>query len=225
MSMYEPPIPFAEPYQLLEGTALPEHEPGAGAGNEHRGEVALAAAHLAPSVLEKVEAQDGLTEHERAVVRAALQSYDGRRRRPFTKYDQAGGQTDATTGNVVIPLYTAPAGSECHITNVFVDAPKSATISGAAPLANAAIFATLAIGSAGGLDARAADADALRPGGVASLPTSAAGPVVPGQWTWNDSNAPVAWGGETVYYLLHGGSQAAALNLQLQVSFRINVYM
>lgn len=225
-SIYEPPVPYSEPYQLVEGVALPVHEPGAAPASEHRGEVALAGEHLAPSLLEKLQDdRDGLTAHERQILAAALRAYDTRKRLAFVKFDQVGGETDGTTGNVVIPFYTAPAGAEAHLTNVFVDAPKSAAITAAAPLANAAIFSTLAIAGSGGLDANAADADNLRAGGVASLPVAAAGAVVPGQWTWNDSNAPVVWGGETAYYLLHGGSIAAAKSLQLQISFRVNVYM
>jgi hypothetical protein len=138
--------------------------------------------------------------------------------------DHAAKQTDATTGNVVIPFFTVPAGFEGHLTSLTVDCPQQSTINPSAPFANSSSWQFVAKLPAGSTGLSAAQADTLRPGLVAFAPTSAAGPIIPGQWTFNKDQAPVGRGGDVFYYVLHGGSIAAILNLALQVIYRIDLY-
>lgn len=217
------PLPGSE---IVPG--LPVAEPGQAAQVEGRGTVELRPEHLAPSLVDRLEEVDGLTVGERAVILAAIRAYDHRPRQQRSIFAQAGGQTDGTTGNVVIPLFTTPAGMEGHVALVTVDCPGFATVNPSAPFANAASWAFLALAQAqGGSSASgslAASVDTLRAGLIAFAPNAAAGPIIPGTWTFNDSNAPICLAGETLFYCLHGGSQANLTALRLQVSYRVNLY-
>lgn len=222
-------LPLLEPparppgVELVPGTTLPIHVGPGGEQVEGRGNVELRPERLAPGLVDKLQNVDGLEPHERMMLELALRNFD--RREPYrrTIYAQVAGETDATTGNLVVPLFTVPAGFEGHIANVTADVPDSATINGSAPLANAAIFTFLSIAAAGSFTNANADLARLRRGVVAFGPTSAGGPSLPFTWTFNDSGAPVAFGGEVVYYVLRGGNIAAALSQSVQVSYRINL--
>lgn len=210
--------------ELIPGTALPVYAPGAAEQPEGRGGIQLRPERQPPSLLERIDDPEGLTPAERMVVAAALRAFENKPKRVKHIDATVGGQTDATTGNLVIPLYQCPAGCELHITNVTVDPSGSATITPSAPYSNAASYMFLSIsGSSTGTGSATATVNALRNGLAAFAPTSAAGPIIPGQWTFNDSNARIAFGGETVYFVFVGGSIAAVLNLALRVSFRFNL--
>jgi hypothetical protein len=208
--------------ELIPGTSLPMYAPASTLQPEGRGDVKITPERQPHSLLERIDDPANLTETERIFVQAALRAFD---RKPLkTRHVDiaTGGVTDATTGNLVVPLYLCPQGSELHITNVTVDAPGSATINPSAPFANAASFMFLAKAGANAAT-NSANATTLRPGMVAFAPTSAAGPIIPGQWTFNDSNARIAFGNEQVYFVLIGGSVAAILGVSLRVSFRFNL--
>lgn len=197
--------------------------PGQSAQPEGRGEIKLTPEHLAPSLVDHLENVDGLSVAERAVLLAAIRAYDHRPRQERTIFAQASGETDGTTGNLVLPLLTVPAGMEGHVTFVNVDAPGTAILPGA-PFANAASWAYLAALSPGlALNSQAL---ASRPGELvfAPSPASATAALVPYTWTFNDSNAPVIFGGEALVYVLVGGTQAGIAGKQIQVSYRVNLF-
>jgi hypothetical protein len=208
--------------ELIPGTALPLHGgPQAAQQIEGRGDIQLTPQRQPPSLLEKISDPDFLSAAERVYMEAAIRAFDKRKILEKEEYFSVGDQTDATTGNCVVSLFEVPAGKRGDVVQVLVDAPGSAAITPAAPFANAASWAFICIAPA---SSGLADSAALRQGLAAFAPTSAGGPILPGQWTFNDSNAPVAWGGEQVYFVLVGGSVAAVVNLQIQVTVRINLY-
>ncbi len=218
MRMYEPQV-FPE--------ALPLTEPSSAPQPEGRGDVILTREHMAPSLFEKVAS--AVDPAEAAIVAAALRAWENRPRGQAHVFQQVSDVTDGTTGNLVLPLYTCPVGNEAHVTFVCADATGSATVIAPAPQANAASWAYLAIGQGigGSNDAGISNALAasLRRSLVAFLPTSAAGPMLPGTWTWNDANAPIVFGGETLCYVIVGGSQAGLQSVQVTVSYRVNVQL
>jgi hypothetical protein len=213
--------------RLIPGTALVVEEPQGAAQPEQRGTFDnLTQGHVGPPLfagLHDTLAELPADERERARAELALRALIGRGLHESSQFFTVGGQTDATTGNFVIPLYDCPQYWESHVTNVLVDTPNSATITPAAPFANAASWAFLASIVGGGPRA-AATAAQLRAGMIAFAPNAAGGPIVPGQWTFNDSNAPVLQGGDTLYFVLVGGSIAAILAQQIQVTVRLDRY-
>jgi hypothetical protein len=216
---------MTNPVELVPGTALPITPPGAATQLEGRGTV-IPNPERAPQPLEDRTGPGGadeIGEGQFAIVEQLLRRYDHSRKTVRTYFTEQSDQTDGTTGNCVLQLFEVPQGGEAHISNVIVDAPQSATITPAAPYGNAASFAFLAISSPINTDSDSAAA-ALRTGMVAFAPVSAAGPIIPGQWTFNDSNAPVAFGGSMVYFVLVGGSIAAVLNLNIRARCRVNLH-
>lgn len=220
--------PYYEPgAELVPGTALPATGPDQTRQPENRGTMIPTpgsdSSTPGVSLFERLTARDDISVSEAHLVGAALRAFDRAPKAEKIIYGSIGDQTDPTTGNLVVLLEQIPQGSHGRITQVTVDAPMSATITPAAPYANALSFAYVAVlpPTSGVSDATAATS---RAGLVAFAPTSAAGPILPGQWTFNEDEAPVAWGGEAVYFVLVGGSVAATLNLFLQVTYRINLY-
>ncbi len=209
--------------ELIPGTSLPVYAPGSAYQQEGRGDVRITEDRQPRSLFEKIEQEDGLTAAERGFVAAAIRAYDRRPKKVRHVDATVGGQTNATTGNLVLPLYECPQGSELHVTNVTVDTPGSATITPSAPFANASSWMYLSAAGASTSPNNLAAVTALRAGMIAFAPTSAAGPIIPGQWTFNDSNARIAFGGEMVYFVLVGGSIAGILGQTLAVSFRFNL--
>jgi hypothetical protein len=139
-------------------------------------------------------------------------------RNPYTFrriFQQTSGQTDPTTGNLVIRLFLCPLGHELEVGSVVVDLPGSATITPSAPFANAASFAFLAVAAGG---ATAASVAQMRAGLVAFAPIVAAGPILPGHWTFDQGTEPIVHGGQELFYVLSGGSIAALLNQQVQAT-------
>jgi len=209
--------------QFIPGTALPTNVDEAGSG-EGRGEPSFLPSRIpGPSLFEKLGDRDDITPSELAVITAALRVYDQRPKKERTVDNTVGARTDATTGNLVVELFSCPQGWEAHIANVTVDAPGSATITPTAPFASGSAWSFISVAPPT-TGEPASLADALRVGMVTFAPVAAGGPIIPGQWTFNDSNARVAYGGESIFYCLHGGSVAALLNLTLQVGFRLNLY-
>lgn len=214
--------------EFIPGTALPIGETGAASSGEGRGLPRFREGR-GKSLLEAIGDRDDIPVHELAVLDAALRAYD--RMPPAEKpiFQSNSGESDATTGNLVLPLFTVPAGMYGQVTQVVADVPGSASINPSAPLANAAIWAFIAslspLGMGGGPGAALlnANADNYRFGLLDFLPVSAGGPTIPGRWTYGDDNGPIVWGGEQLVYVLHGGSIAAAKSLQVQVTFRINL--
>jgi len=221
--MFEPVL---EPQaNLIPYTALPEAGPGQADQPEGRGTVTADRNIVAPSLFEKLATVDGISAAELAVATRALDAYDRAPARVRTFFPVATDITDGTTGNVVLPLFDVPAGMEGRISSLTVDTPASTTITPAAPFANASSWAFIAKAPPTSTDSdTAALVLSLRQGLVAFAPTSASGPIIPGQWTFTDDQAPVARGGESFYYVLVGGSVAAILALTVRAVARVNLY-
>lgn len=210
---------------LIPGTALPIQSGRGGSSGEGRGGVQLTPERQPPGLLDPNQDRPSLDPAELALVRAALAAYDRRPRKLKTVYDTTAKATDGTTGNLVVPLFTCPAGCEGHVTQVTVDVPGSASITPSAPYSNAASWAFLAAipggGTSGPLNSQA---DTFRNGMVTFAPVSAAGPFLPGQWTFNDTSAPILYGGDQLLFVIHGGSIAAILAQTVQVTYRVDLY-
>lgn len=205
--------------ELIPGTTLPIVAPGASVQAEGRGTVQIIDDRAPVSLLEKIENGDGLNPHEMAMMEAAIRGFDRAPRNIRNIDSQVSGQTDATTGNFAAMLYECPQGSEMHVVNVTVDAPGSSTITPAAPYANAASYAFLAKAP----PSTSPSALGLRPGLIAFAPTTSTGPIVPGQWAFDDSNARIVFGGQALFYVIVGGSIAGIRGVQIQVGFRVNI--
>lgn len=214
--------------QFIPGTAIPLDPPGAAAQTEGRGSVHITRDREPPSLLERIEDPAALTPSERSFVAAALRAYDRTPKLERSVFAKTSAQTDGTTGNVVIPLFEVPQGYEGHLTYVVADAPGTAAITPTAPSANAAIWNYLAIlpGSGGRANADAATSGGTRTGLVDFQPNPAlsTGAALPVRYSYNDSNAPIAWGGQTIWFVFIGGSQAGVKNITVQVSYRVNLY-
>lgn len=211
--------------ELVPGTSLPIQRSYGSPQPEGRGGVQLTEDRQPPSVIDPRAEQPSFSAAELAFVRAAISAYDRRPRKLKTVYDTTAKITDGTTGNLVVPLFTCPAGCEGHVTQCTVDIPNSASINPSAPFANASSWAFLASipggGTSGPLNSQA---DTFRPGMIAFAPAAAAGPIAPGQWTFNDTSSPILYGGDQLLYVLHGGSIAAILSQSVQVTYRIDLY-
>ena len=209
--------------ELIPGTSLPIQGSFGSPQHEGRDFVNMAQGREPRSLFERIGDADGVTPGEKAFIMGALRAFDNRPRQLKTISAQASGQTDATTGNMVVPFFQVPAGCEAHVANVTVDVPGSATITPAQPFSNNAAWAFIASGPET-TGAPASTADSLRFGMLTFAPASSGGPILPGQWTFNDSNAPVGQSGDTIYFVLHGGSQTALQAIGVQVTYRVNLF-
>lgn len=211
------------PVELIPGTALPLHSGPGGYQPEGRGDVHLPVARIPPALVQGDPSPDEVTEAHRRLVDAAIRSFDRAPKLDRTVFQQAAGQTDSTTGNLVLEMYECPQGKEGRLTNVTVDTPSTAAITATAPFASASAWAFLAVlGASSGVDNT--NPLGFRAGLVAFAPTSAAGPILPGQWTFNEDQSPIIWGGQQLYYCLVGGSVAAIKNVQIEATYRIDLY-
>lgn len=212
--------------ELIPGTSLPIMAPLAAPQPEGRGGVQLTDARQPPSMIDPETSgdPDGLTLAQRTLVETAVRAFDRRPQLEQTFFVPAADQTDATTGNMVLQLFEAPAGTECHLSSLLIDTPSSATITPVAPFANASVWAMICVGPPSSSDNDTVSITSLREGMVAFAPTSSGGPILPGLWTFNDSNAPIARGGEQFYYVLSGASIAGILNVRIRCRARINLY-
>ncbi len=218
--MYEPVL---EPIATLQpNTSLPATGPGAALQPEGRGTVELERRFVPPATSEPVTLTPD-EQAERQVAETIIRAFDNRPARGRTFQSVSTDVTDGTTGNVVLQLFEVPGGMEGRLTQLLVDVPSIATITPAAPYSNAASWAFIAIAPPSTTD-NDASALTLRPGMVAFAPTSAAGPILPGQWTFTDDQAPVARGGEMFYFVLVGGSIAAILSATVRARYRVNLY-
>lgn len=212
---------------LIPGTSIPIQGSFGSPQPEGRGEITeLAPGRQPVSMFDRIANRDDISPAELAYLAAAIRHFDHRPRKLKTIYDSASRVTDGTTGNVVIPLFIAPAGVECHITQILVDMPSSGTtVTPSAPFLNASSFAYLAIGPDSSGDS-AANADNYRQALAAFWPNPAlaTNPMIPAQSTFNDKNAPVMFGGEMASYVIHGGSQAGIVGKTVQVTYRIEIY-
>lgn len=207
---------------LIPGTSIPIHTGPGGYQPEHRGAVQIIPEREPQSMIEP-DPVDPDAELQRQMVLAAIRAYDRAPKLDREYFQSNAGQTDSTTGNLVLELFECPQGKQGRVTNVTVDAPNSLTITPAAPFANASSWAFLAtLGPTSGLGN--ANPTALRAGLVAFAPSSAAGPIIPGQWTFNEDEAPILWGGQMLYFVLVGGSVAGLTNVLVECSYRINLY-
>ena len=213
--------------ELIPGTGLPLHVGPGGEQPEGRGTVQITDDRAPRPIVDRNAPVAGaLSPQEMAFVQAAIAAFDRGHRKLKTIFDTAAGVTDATTGNIVIPLFVCPGGCEAHVTNVLVDTPQAAaTIAPSVPFSNAATWAFLAI--AGASTGRSpGDADSLRPGMVTFAPNPASGTnaVLPFQWTFTDAPAPTLFGGDQLYYVLHGGSQATVKAITVQVTYKVELF-
>jgi hypothetical protein len=220
----------SRPVELIPGTTLPVMAPADAGQTEGRGAIAFNPERLPVSLLEGIDDPAGLDSAERLIAAAALRAFDQRHYRQEPLYQTAAGTTDGTTGNLYLELWEAPQGMWGEVGNVTVDIPSggaAGTITGSAPFANAASWAFLAVGSPTsgiGNTISAADLQTYRRGLVASSPASAGGPILPGQWTFSDKDAPVIWGGQQLFYVLLGGSQAGLLAQDIVCRYKIERY-
>jgi hypothetical protein len=209
--------------ELIPGTSIPIYAPRDGTQLEGRGSVHIINEREPPAMVQGDPTPDEISQMQRQLVDAAIRAFDRAPKLDRTISSATAGQTDATTGNLVLELFECPQGKEGRVTNVTVDTPQSATITPAAPFANALSWAMLAVmGPTSGIGNTLAQQ--FRAGMVAFAPTSAAGPILPGQWTFNEDESPVLWGGQMLYYVLVGGSVNAILNVQIEASYRVNLY-
>lgn len=207
--------------ELIEGTSLPYTVAATTLQPEGRGTPVFAGMHPGgPSMLERIAPV--VEPHELAIAAAALRAYDRSPKLERTIFDAANDQTDGTTGNLLLQLFEVPAGSEGRLTNVAIDAPNSA-FSASAPFSSATAWAFLAKGSPTNTD-NDSFAATLRPGLLAFAPTSVAGPWLPGQWTFTDDQAPVAFGGQMFYLCIIGASVATLLNITVRAAYRVNLW-
>ena len=216
---------MARSAELIPGTALPMYAPGDEPQIEGRGEVDYTTRGV--SLLEKIGSRDDVAPHELAIVAAALRAFDRAPKKEKTIFQQVMGQTAATTGDLILELFEVPAGMEGHLTFANLDAPGSA-ITPSAPLAAGTAWAFLAILPPSSLPNQVVAGAALagRRGLVdfAPNPALATSSCVPSNWTFNDSNAPVGFGGEAFYMVIVGGNVAGIVSKQIEVSFRVNLY-
>lgn len=185
------------------------------------------------ALVEKLSRGEPLPQHELAYLTALLIERDTSARRESPLYTEVRHPPiapvtlilDGATGNGMALLYSPPKGWEGVPTSVTVDAPGSATITPSAPYANAASWMYLAKMAKGQqndiANANAANAR-IRDGACAFAPDSAAGPIIPGQWTYNQHNLPPVMEGEVLVFAIVGGSIAALQGLQLQITVRID---
>ncbi len=210
---------------LIPGTSLPIAGPSAAQQPEGRGDVVLTRerSHPPSLVMAPEEVAGYLDAAAKLHAEAAVRAIDRSPHRERTVSSSSSGVTDASTGNLLIQLYVVPAGMEGHLSSLLVDTPRSATITPSAPFSDAGAFMFAAILGPSSTD-NDGGALAARPGMVAFAPASAAGPFLPGQWTFTDSDAPVGFGGDAFYLSLVGGSVAALLALTIRARFRVNLY-
>lgn len=154
----------------------------------------------------------------RALVRRINQ--DRAPKREFEVYNpNIGGLSDAS-GNLVVRLYDVAQGFRLALNNVLVYPSSPTTINPSAPYGAAGAFAFLAIGSAGG-GTFAAQIATLYPGMIAFAPTSAAGPFLPGQWTYGNHDAPKITGGQSLFLCINGAAAIANLGFQIDLGGRL----
>lgn len=210
-------------YELVPGTSLPMTNPG---GEQHEGRdyININRERAPVSLFQKIEDPAFLTAAERAFAQAAIRAFDTRRRLERTMFIPTAGETDATTGNLVLQLFECPAGLEAQLTSLTVDFPNSSSVTPSAPVANAAIFMFVSVLPAQTRPNSEATANSTRRGMVTFAPTSAAGPVIPGQWTFGDGSAPIAFGGQAFHFVLVGGSQSAVTGQAVMTRARVNLY-
>lgn len=209
--------------ELIPGTSIPITTPGMAEQPEGRGGIQLRPERQPPALVDGDPTPDEVSAMQQRLMEAAIRAYDRAPKLDRTIAQSTAGQTDATTGNLVLELFECPQGKEGRVTNVTVDLPGSATITPAAPFANASSWAFLAaLGPTSGLGN--GNPTGLRAGMVAFAPTSAAGPILPGQWTFNEDESPILWGGQMLYFVLVGGSVAAITNVLVECSYRVNLY-
>ena len=208
--------------ELIPGTALPLHVGPGGQQGEGRQSIGITR-ERAPVAMTEGENVDGLDPRTLALVERMITRYDAAAKRVTkTIFGSAGGVTDATTGNLVVPLFTTPQGMDGRLTYCTVDAPLSVTINPTAPFASGSAFIYLSISASSSGDS-AANATTYRGGMVAFAPTSAGGPMIPGQWTFNIDQAPVVQGNESIHFICSGGSVAAIKAVTLRVKYRIEL--
>lgn len=217
---------MTEPPELIPGTALPMYAPSSSAQIEGRGDVNIRPGREPVSLFERLSARDDVTPHELAMIEAAMRAIDNEPRLEQSVRQKQADQTDPTTGNCVIPLFDVPQGMFAYMTMCTVDVPGSATITPVAPFGAAGVFAYIAVAppTSSDDDTIVIAQGGMRNGLQAFAPTSSGGPVLPGQWTFNETNAPLAFGGESFYYVLVGASNASLTNIGLQTTARINLY-
>lgn len=192
------------------------------------------------AILNKLNKGETLEPHELALLTATFLEQQSQRRQERPYYTEfaveesaVSGVTDGTTGNLVLPLYELREGWEGRIVSATIDVPGSSSITPAAPFANAASWIFLAYipkgqkgdaQPAGASNANAtAPATRLRQGMVAFAPVSAAGPILPGQWTFNEDQIPVMRNEAILVFVLVGGSIAALQAITIQVAYRVNL--
>lgn len=212
--------------ELIPGTSIPITGPSVALQPEGRGDVTIIPERLPVSMIdESVENPVDSHEGQQALLGAALRYFNFASKRLRVEFPRVNVTTDASTGNAAVMLFEVPQGMQAHLASATIDIPGSSSITPGAPLTNAAAFAILAVAppSTGINNPTAAQITAFRRGSVGFSPSAAGGPIIPGQWTYNDSNAPVAFGGQAFWYVVNGGGVAAILGQSLTVSARVNL--
>lgn len=217
--------------ELIPGTSLPIRAPGEQPQVEGRGGVQLRDARRPPSMIAEGPVADGLDTIERHLIVAALRRYQSEQLFERVIMDQVTANADGTTGNCAVECYEVPQGYQGRVTLVTADTYLKATVTPTAPAANAATWCYIAVlpassGRGGSPPATDLTAGVLRNGLVDFRPNPAnsAGAALPASFGYGDDGAPVVWGGETLWFVLVGGSQASVQGAAIKVAFRINLY-
>lgn len=209
--------------ELIPGTALPIGDTNI----QYEGSrtVAITPERAPVRMVESGADPLGIGDANIAFIQAALRALDAEPRYVRTIWSESVDQTDATTGNVVVPMFECPQGYEATLSYAIFHSPIGA-VTPVAPLANAAIFAFLAKGSPVNTASNVtAFVNQLKSGMIAMSPQTpaAAGASFPAEWTFGDKAGPVLFGGQQLFAVLVGGSQATALNLHVHAAARLTL--
>lgn len=127
--------------------------------------------------------------------------------------------TDAS-GNLILRLYTCPAGGEVEVTRCDVSLLNTATYNPSAPYAAAGSYMFLSRDSPGDYTVySAAEIAALWGAQTAFAPTSSAGPILPGSWTFSDKQAPLYRDGQAVFLVIAGAGAIATQTVRVNLRF------
>jgi hypothetical protein len=216
---------------LIPGTALPLHTGPGGYQTEGRGDVTITPQRHPPALVEGNPVPDEISENQRRLVDAAIRAFDRSPNFERVIADQTVAQSDATTGNLAMELWVCPQGWEADVGFVLADCPNLATVTPTAPFANAASWSYLAIlpASTGRGVTAAADitAGTLRNGLIdfAPKPPAAGGPMLPFMFgPYGNDSGPRLQGGDSLWYVQVGGSQANLVAKTIRAAYRINCW-
>lgn len=124
------------------------------------------------------------------------------------------------SGNLILMLYTCPAGGEVRLTRCDVALQSTTTYNPSAPYAAAGSYMFLARNSPAQYTTyTAAEILALWQGQVAFAPTSSAGPILPGSWQYAEKSGPLFRDGQAIFLVINGAAAIASQALTINLRF------